>query len=30
MGEGELTHWHTIFITNGAPINTNFFGENGN
>jgi hypothetical protein len=24
-----LTLWHTIFITHGAPINTNFLGENG-
>jgi hypothetical protein len=27
---GALTHWHTIFITHGAPINTNVLGENGN
>jgi hypothetical protein len=25
----SLTLWHTIFTTHGAPINTNFLGENG-
>jgi hypothetical protein len=25
----SLTLWHTIFITHGTPINTNFLGENG-